>query len=104
MGDCFDEKTRDALSKIGADAYRWRQSIQTSPIDQEFQATMFGSEGTYSDDDMRLDTGQTDGLEVNPKLVACVGLGLRSVTVTGPHQPPQATRYMKAVVVTEKYF
>jgi len=95
----------DALFEIGRTAYLWNRDVKCECVSLDFRVVMSSDGERYDDTSMALydrHNARFDGK--GRKILAAVGMGLKTSAVSGDDEPAQEVWHEKVDVLTEGYF
>ena len=96
------EEALTPLNNLAVDAYLWSHKVNTGFFRHDFHPHFFPSNEMFNPEEMARETGIRTRTERTVRIVACVGLGLKSSVARGPDQDPEQVLQLKVPIVTAK--
>ena len=95
-------KTLTSFNDLAVDAYLWNHQANTGFFHHDFHPHFFPSNELFNSREMVRESGIRTTTERTVRIVACVGMGLKSSAARGPDQDPEQVVQLKVPIVTAR--
>jgi len=92
--------TLSLLNNLAIDAYLWSHKVNTGLFRHDFHPLFFPFDAIFNPDEMVREPGTRTRTEGSVRIVASVGLGLKSSVARGPDQHPEEVLQLRVPMVT----
>jgi hypothetical protein len=95
-------KDRGAVTRLGRSVHAWNRDVKSSFMPHDFIVDFVKGGSGFDERVMAAEEGSK--CRRTEPVVACIGMGLRSMVTNGPEAPPETVWQCKPIVVTDGYF
>jgi hypothetical protein len=98
----LNAKALSSMNNLAIDAYLWSHKVNTGLFRHDFHPLFFPFNEMFNPQEMVRESGTRTKTERTVKIVASVGLGLKSSVAKGLDHDPEQALHLKVPIVTVK--